>query len=174
MEWLKEWIRNVAFYYLFMTVVLNILPEGKEKKYVQFYLGLLATLFLLRPVLHLGKLETIVERNVIGTITEEYFQQIQREIRQIDVISDQYLVQTYEEEMKNQVIQWLATYGYETISCDVNLSLSDTMELEHIQIRVKNQQEHNLSKKEQEDFLKKEFMEVYNIPPGNINISIQG
>ena len=47
MEWLKEWIRNVAFYYLFVTVIANVLPDGKEKKTVQFFLGLLITLFLL-------------------------------------------------------------------------------------------------------------------------------
>lgn len=174
MEWLKDWISNVAFYYLFMTVISNTLPEGKEKKYVQFYLGLLITLFLLRPILHLGKLEITLERNVIDNITEEYFQQMQRETKQIDVIGEDYLIQAYKIEIEKQMIQWLDTHGYETMYCDIGLHISGKVELENIRLRIRNKQENNQSENEQKEFLKKEFMEVYNIPQGNINISIQG
>lgn len=177
MEWLKEWIRNVAFYYLFVTVIANVLPDGKEKKTVQFFLGLLITLFFLRPILHLGELEINLEQNVMGNVIEEHFSQMQREMDGMDLMGTEYLLSAYEVEMEEQISQWVTTYGYEMISCDIDLIMEDEMELRDIQLEVLTIDAgivEDLDEKKQEEFLKKEFMEVYNIPEGNINISIQG
>ena len=101
-------------------------------------------------------------------------QQMQRETKQIDVIGEDYLIQAYKIEIEKQMIQWLDTYGYETMYCDIGVNISENVELENIRLRIRNKQENNQSENEQKEFLKKEFMEVYNIPQGNINISIQG
>ena len=136
MEWLKEWIRNVAFYYLFVTVIANVLPDGKEKKTVQFFLGLLITLFLLRPILHLGEFEINLEQNVMGNVIEEHFSQMQREMDGMDLMGTEYLLSAYEVEMEEQISQWVTTYGYEMISCDIDLIMEDEMELRDIQLEV--------------------------------------
>ena len=56
MDGIYEWLRNVAVFFLLMTAVLNVLPEAKYRKYVQFFLGLVMLAVLCKPVLALGNL----------------------------------------------------------------------------------------------------------------------
>ena len=42
------WLRDVAVFFILMTAVLNILPEAKYRKYVQFFLGLVMVVVLCR------------------------------------------------------------------------------------------------------------------------------
>lgn len=46
-----EWIRDIAFYTILMTVVLHLLPEGSQRKYVRFFMGVVLMLVVLSPLL---------------------------------------------------------------------------------------------------------------------------
>ena len=39
-EFLYGWIRDIAFYAILMTVILHLLPEEGQKKYVRFFMGI--------------------------------------------------------------------------------------------------------------------------------------
>lgn len=39
-ELLYGWIRDVAFYTLLMNVVLHVLPEESQRKYLRFFMGI--------------------------------------------------------------------------------------------------------------------------------------
>ena len=39
-ELLFEWIQDIAFYTLLMVVVLHVLPEKNQRKYLQFFMGI--------------------------------------------------------------------------------------------------------------------------------------
>ena len=64
------WLRDVAVFFILMTAVLNILPEAKYRKYVQFFLGLVMVVMLCRPILALGNLESELE-DMLGKLTLE-------------------------------------------------------------------------------------------------------
>ena len=40
MEWLARWVRNLAFYFIFLSVLMNVIPQGEERKYIRFFMGL--------------------------------------------------------------------------------------------------------------------------------------
>ena len=44
MEWLARWVRNLAFYFIFLSVLMNVIPQGEERKYIRFFMGLLLIL----------------------------------------------------------------------------------------------------------------------------------
>ena len=46
MEWLSQWVRNLAFYFIFLSVLMNVIPQGEERKYIRFFMGLLLILVL--------------------------------------------------------------------------------------------------------------------------------
>ena len=54
MEWLAEWVKNLAVYFIFLSALLHFLPEGEERKYIRFYMGILLILLILRPFLQIG------------------------------------------------------------------------------------------------------------------------
>ena len=45
-----DWVRTLAAYFIFMTMVLNFIPEGQYRKYVRYFFSLLLLLLLSRPL----------------------------------------------------------------------------------------------------------------------------
>ncbi len=170
------WIRNIACLYLILSVILNILPDVEEKKYIQFFGSLLVTICLLRPILQLGNIGQRLEENVISNIMEDTFEEMMRETSRKEIVGNDYVREACEMEMEHQVTQWMQVYGYEVISCKVEFWDGEVLELKDLNIKVKKIQENGDegSKASQKEFLKNELINVYNIPEGNINISIQG
>ena len=176
MEWIITWVRNIVCLYLILSVIFNLLPEVEEKKYIQFFGNVLITICLLRPILQLGNIGERLEQNVISNVLEDSFEEMMREINRKEMVGSSYVKEALKKELKLQVTQWIEVYGYDLISCDIEFWEGDTLELKDLDIKVKNRQG-NLQeegKDVQEEFLKTELINVYNIPEGNINISIQG
>ena len=55
-EFLYGWIRDIAFYAILMTVILHLLPEEGQKKYVRFFMGVVLMLVVLSPLLSVAGL----------------------------------------------------------------------------------------------------------------------
>lgn len=49
MEGLYEWIRNITYYLIFITVVENLLPNKKYEKYFRLFAGMVLILLVLKP-----------------------------------------------------------------------------------------------------------------------------
>ena len=60
MEWLARWVRNLAFYFIFLSVLMNVIPQGEERKYIRFFMGLFADI---------GIDPTVIDRRTTGTDT---------------------------------------------------------------------------------------------------------
>ena len=128
MEWLAEWVKNLAVYFIFLSALLHFLPEGEERKYIRFYMGILLILLILRPFLQIGDWD-----------------------RQLEQLTE--------------------NCGYELVSSRITFFEGEELELQDISLWVKKEGE---AAEGDEKFLKSRLEEVYNIPEGNINISIQG
>ncbi|QRV20084.1 stage III sporulation protein AF [Lacrimispora saccharolytica] len=50
MEELFNWIRNITYYLIFITVVGNLLPDKKYEKYIKLFAGMVLILLVLKPV----------------------------------------------------------------------------------------------------------------------------
>lgn len=174
MEGIVTWIRNIACLYLVLSLILNILPDVEEKKYIQFFGSILVTICLLHPILEFGNVGERLEQNVISNVLEESFVEMMRQTNQKEIVGVSYVREACEMEMKRQVNQWMQVYGYEVISCEVEFWEEEVLELKDLHIKVRNRKEEVRSKTKQIEFLKNELINVYNIPEGNINISIQG
>lgn len=64
LESIYEWIKNIVFYLVIVTVVLEVIPGNGYKKYIQFFSGMVMILLLVTPILRLAGME--------GTFTELY------------------------------------------------------------------------------------------------------
>lgn len=58
---LYEWIRNVAFYLVIITAIIQILPNDTYKKYIHFFTGLVLILLLMTPILKILGMENLSE-----------------------------------------------------------------------------------------------------------------
>ena len=47
-----EWMKNLAFYLVIMTAVMEVVPGSTYKKYIQFFTGLVLILLVVTPILN--------------------------------------------------------------------------------------------------------------------------
>lgn len=58
--WLYEWIKNLAFYMIIVSVIFKVLPGNGYQKYIQFFSGIVLILLVFLPIVRvLGKEQTI-------------------------------------------------------------------------------------------------------------------
>ena len=51
LEYIYEWIENIAFYMVIVVAVLQMVPGESYKKYIRFFVGMILILMLTGPVL---------------------------------------------------------------------------------------------------------------------------
>ena len=68
-EFISQWLKNITFYYIIVTLILQMTPNQEYKKYIQFFTGLILILLLAEPVLNLTE---------TGASIEVYEQQMQQ------------------------------------------------------------------------------------------------
>lgn len=56
-DYLYEWIENVAFYLVILTIAIQLIPDNSYKKYIQFFVGLMLVLMLSEPILKIFGME---------------------------------------------------------------------------------------------------------------------
>ena len=91
MEWISLWIQNLAFFFVFLSAIMNFLPKGEEKKYIRFFMGMLLILVLIKPLLQLGDLEEVINQKVLSGSIEESFEEMMRETGQQEITGTDYV-----------------------------------------------------------------------------------
>ena len=62
LDWLYEWIKNIAFYMIIVSVIFKVLPGNTYQKYIQFFSGIVLILLVFMPIVRIaGKEQTIEE-----------------------------------------------------------------------------------------------------------------
>lgn len=177
MDGIYEWLRNVAVFFLLMTAVLNVLPEAKYRKYVQFFLGLVMLAVLCKPVLALGNLSDSLEQALERLTLEEEARGLRESQIRIDGLQQEVLYRAYEEEAAGQIETFLKERGLEPLQTEVSIGGDgeDGISVERIEVtaqRTEGGEETETSGEARE--LRKELAEVYQVSEAHIIIRLCG
>lgn len=83
---LYEWIRNVAFYIVIITAVIQILPNNTYKKYIYFFTGLVLILLLMTPVLKILGMDNLSNPLQQGKEFEQKMKEIEKETEYLNEV----------------------------------------------------------------------------------------
>ena len=152
MEWLSQWVRNLAFYFIFLSVLMNVIPQGEERKYIRFFMGLLLILVLIKPLLTVGNLDQILSWETLSEGIRQEYEDFSMEKKYLEQEGNDYVQENCQKEMERQIKALLEELSYE--STEVSVKFFNGGESES-------------------DEVKRKLAQVYNLPEGNINIKIQ-
>ena len=57
LEYIYEWMENIAFYLVIVTALMHMVPGEDYKRYIRFFVGMLLILMLMTPILNLYQME---------------------------------------------------------------------------------------------------------------------
>ena len=180
-ELIYGWMKNLAYFFIFMTAVLNCLPDNRYRKYVRFFLGMLLIIILCKPLTEFLKLDQILETSVSRGLLDVEVEGMEDRMK-LEGQQEQYLIQGYEAEVADQVRRFLLERGVTPVETSVTLRAED-MSVERIHLTVAFDLEEILYQSEVEDRrkelesrieeIKKELSEVYQMEVEHIDAAIQ-
>lgn len=96
-ELIFGWIRDIAFYTLLMEVVLHVLPEQGQKKYLQFFMGIVLIILVISPALSAAGLERQLDETYVRQTSDQELQEFQKRQQAIEESYEQRLEERVEE-----------------------------------------------------------------------------
>lgn len=105
-EYLYEWIRNIAYYMVLVTAVMQIIPNHDYKKYIRFFTGMVLILLLMTPVLKLFGMEQKFSELYEGKKYEEEIKEIEdstQYLEELDIAD--YFPKEYSEKQEDMADQ---------------------------------------------------------------------
>ena len=83
-EFIYGWIQDIAFYTILMEVVLHVLPEQGQKKYLQFFMGIVLIILIISPVLSAAGLDGQLDEAYARQTYDQELQEFQRRQQMIE------------------------------------------------------------------------------------------
>lgn len=83
---LYEWIKNIAFYMVLATAVMQVLPDDSYKKYLRFFTGMVLILLLMTPVLSIFDMEESFHNLFTNAVYEQEVRKIKESTEYLNEI----------------------------------------------------------------------------------------
>lgn len=160
-SFMSSWAEQIILAIIIVTIIELILPQNKNKKYIQMVLGIYVLFNIISPIIKNKDSFSIEKYNI-----ENYQTQTQYEVDQSSM--DKKLEKIYLEELENTVISKFQEKGFEVSKCEIDAILDTTKKnagIHSITVKVKNSNN-------DEDFseIKEEIATEFEIEVDKINI----
>ena len=162
-NFLSSWAEQVILAVIIATILELILPNSKNKKYVQMVIGVYVLFNIISPIIK-NK-----EKLVFGEIDLDKYITTSTKVEQSSM--DARLEKIYLDELENNIKSKFKNAGIEIIKCTIDAELDTTKKnagIHSIDVKVKNvDDEKKISK------IKQEIIEEYEISEDKIKIIIK-
>ena len=154
-NFLSNWIKNVAFATIIVSIIEMILPKNNTKKYIKMVLGTYVLFCMISPFIK-------NEFNIQDMDVEKYAQISKSDVNGYKEINqesmDRRIEQLYKEQMEKEIIKKLEGQGYKVKECNVDANITDSESTTKInKISLKVDLDNSEQKAELLEFLKKEY-----------------
>lgn len=81
-----EWLRNLAFYMVLVTAVLQLIPNRSYEKYIRFFCGLILVILLLTPVMRV--IDSGFEGRMRASVSDDNWKKLEEIREQAEGLED--------------------------------------------------------------------------------------
>lgn len=197
MTGLYTWVKNIAYFFIFVTIVMNLVPGKQYKKYIKLFTGIILILIILAPVGQLFNLEETLADYFNMEIYQLELAQVEYDLILAEEKHYEMVTLSYEEDIKNQLEDWGKEKGLYLLNSNVYWEMDSTssnfgkikgmdvimskdrhsesvmIEIEKVVVSLKSEDDSKSKGSIEEIYLKTLIQDFYNIPINNINVSIQ-
>ena len=118
---LYGWVKNIAFYMILMTLVLNIIPNNNYYKYIKLFSGMIMVVLVLSPIMEFLNLDSSME-HYFKTITfTEEVNQIKPLLEEADNERFSAVISEYRVGIEREMSRQAQVYGLKLQNADIDL-----------------------------------------------------
>lgn len=168
-----EWIRGLTAFFLFLSVMENLLPGKKYTKYIHLFAGMVLILVALQPFRGAADLEGVLARSYEGLVIRGEADELREELGQAEKQRLKQIFSQYEKAVEQNVERLAQSCGTQAEYCQVVLEdREDSPEFGRvikIAVRLKAG-----SSEEDRGKLEQKVREYYGLEDGYVEIEIAG
>ncbi|TGY95426.1 hypothetical protein E5329_14760 [Petralouisia muris] len=182
MEIIYTWVKNIVCFYIFMNIIIHLLPRESYRKYVRFFSGMLLMILVATPVLSvLGKEDELMKKISQAGFFQE-LDNLKLDTAHLEQTQKKMYVQEYERAIEMDIGR--IAEGKELYPVQIEVHLSEEYQVESIAMAVRVEEDgvsvpkasfgDNSSEYPGAGELKQELMEFYRLDETKIQIAVQG
>lgn len=128
MDYFVQWIKNIAIFYVVATLLQNLIPNNKYKRYVKLFLGIVMVVLLVRPLGDIfgigGNYESILQ----DKNNQEMAAELKAELNLVDEERSNIIVGEYTKKICSDIEEYVTSIGAYYIDADVVIDTDGTSE----------------------------------------------
>lgn len=128
MEVFYEWIRNITYYLIFMTVVANLLPNKKYEKYFRLFAGMVLILLVLKPFTGGLRLDDKLAYYFESISFKKEASELTSRLSDMEEVRLKSMVNQYEEAVENDVKTMAESSGFVCKTAEAEIDGDDKSE----------------------------------------------
>ncbi len=121
MEYIISWIKNIAVFYIIASLINNIIPDNKYRKYIKLFLGIVMIIMLIKPVGELLNMDGQFELKLMSDNQRQMSWELAQELSLADEDRALAITGEYVENISNNIEQYCNELGIEYIASDVEI-----------------------------------------------------
>jgi stage III sporulation protein AF len=185
-----QWVKNIAFYMILITAVMNIIPNNNYKKYINLFTGMVMIILVLAPISGLLGINTRFDTNFIKNMYSQQLSTMKSDTYNMTKETTTKIFEEYKNEIGQQVGKLVNEKGYFVVKTEVVMNQEEESEqygnLESIQVVISEEEQKNQKiavdriqigqnqiENPEEISIKNTIEDFYNLGLDNINVSIQ-
>ena len=128
MEAFYGWIRNLTGYFLFLSILGNLLPGKKYGKYIRLFSGMILILLVLQPLVGGLKLEDAIARYYKSFVFRDQAADLKQDILGIEAQRLEQVIAQYEQAVAVDVAQMARDMDWTVKNCEVIIDAQEGTE----------------------------------------------
>lgn len=185
-----QWVKDIAFYMILITAVMNVIPNNNYKKYINLFTGMVMIILVLAPISGWLGVDTRFDTNFIKNMYSQELSSMKFDTYELKEDTTTKIFDEYENEIGLQVEKLVKEEGYYMVKSDIVMDEDKESEqygnLESINVVISEEEQENqkisVSKIQigenqienpEEISVKNVIDDFYNVGLDNINVSIQ-
>lgn len=120
-EGLKLWIKDIAFYVIFISLISIIMPHKKYRKYINIILGLIFMLVVIKPLAKINNIDDKLFMDMFNRQANIEMNSIQNSNGYMTENQLKIIKATYKDNLKLQVKNLLANQSVEVVDIDISI-----------------------------------------------------
>lgn len=154
MDAIYEWVRNIVYYLIFMTIITNLLPAGKYEKYLRLFAGCILILLVIKPLTGSLRLEEKINAVFRSVSFENEAGELKGELDGMEQKRLEHLIGRYEASAEEELIRMAGEEGIEAVAASVAIEGDSTKpdfgKVKKIALKLKKTEETKASEENQE------------------------
>lgn len=119
MDGVYNWVKNIVYYLIFMTIITNLLPAGKYEKYLRLFAGCILILLVMQPLTGGLRMEEKIGAIFRSLSFENEAGELQGELDEMEQKRLDQLIVQYEKSAADELIRMAGEEGISAVAASV-------------------------------------------------------